>query len=197
MTLPSPLRLRRRLAFPFVVVLYVLLWLGLRETGVFSRGQSITDPLPGVLALVAGALVVSYVVAVAVAAAFVPETGSAPWWARGVIEPTNATLVVIGAITVGLAASIVVEAEGIRVWIGLAPYVRAVALVLAWPLYVVLVVMFAAGNAASPAGLPDLAKRSLLALGVGLTAAWLFVLSSWIAAVVSTVVSLATDRLAR
>lgn len=181
MAIVSLARPVRRLAFPFVVVLYPLLWFVLRDAGIAASGQPAPAVLPQTLALALTAVVVSYIVAVAVAAMLASEPGSASGWTRQLLFPSDGALVTFTAVSVALGAFIVVgSAFAFPGWFETVATV--VGGVIGWPLIVVYGGTIVVENALG--GQSAAVEFVAVGIGVALSVAWLFLLSGWIAAIV-------------
>lgn len=173
------LRPRRTLAFPFVVVLFPLLWFVLREAGIGAVGRPVTDVLPRIAALAAVALTVSYTLAVLVDAAAVPDAESVPPWARPLFTPSNRALATFAAVSLALVAYIVAGSlVAFPGWFD--ALASAVGVVVGWPLLLVVFATFAVGNAVPALQDAFAIQVALVGTGVALSATWLFLLSGWI-----------------
>ena len=192
MELSTIVRPRRSQALPFVVVLYPLLWLVVREFEISAVGQPVTDALPQVLGFAAAAVVISYAVAALVATVLIPEPGSVPAWARALVNPSNATLAVVSVLTLALGAYVATSSVAeFPQWFDTAA--SLVGLVVGWPMVASIFGSYAIGNA-FPA-LQTFAVELLLGMfGIALTAVWVFLLSSWITGIVPPTVPRATTR---
>lgn len=180
MSAVNVLRPRRRLAAPFLAVLYPLLWLAVRGTAT-DRGRSVAGGSLRGLAFMAGAAILSYLVAVAVTAAVRPDPDALPGWARALVAPSTGTLLLVAGASLAVAAY-VVGAPALHVprWFDAAA--RVVGIALGWPLVAVTLGLYAVGNAA-PALQRAFHLQVLVTLGgVSLSAVWLLLLSSWLAA---------------
>ena len=192
MELSTIVRPRRSVAFPFVVVLYPLLWLVVREFEISAVGQPVTNALPQVLGFAAAAVVISYVVAALVASVFIPEPGSAPAWARTLVNPSNATLAVVGVLSLALGAYITTSSVAeFPQWFDTAA--SLVGLVVGWPMVASILGSYTIGNA-FPALQTFTVELLFTMFGVALSAVWLFLLSGWITALVPPTVPQATTR---
>lgn len=176
----APLRPRRSLAFPFVVTLFPLLWTAVRGTTI-GRGRGFAPDSLGFLAYVVGAVTVSYLVAAAVTAAVGVDAESLPVWAGRLLDPSNATLAVVGAVSVVLVAyvggSFLVEFPD-----PVDEAARGVGVVLGWPLVVAVVATYAVGNAFPSLAVPFVVELAVTLAGVALSAVWIFCLSAGVAA---------------
>lgn len=175
----SALRPRRSLAFPFVVLLYPLLWVVVRTFNITAVGYPITANLSDVLALTIGAVVVSYLGAAVGVTALSIDVASVPVWARSLVSPSNATLGVVTVISVALAAYIsAASVIALPHWVDTAARIGGI--VLGWPLMLVILGTYAIGNSL-PALQSQFAVQFVVALvGVTLSAAWVFILATWL-----------------
>lgn len=188
------LRPNRRLAFPFAAVLYPLLWFVARDADIAASVGSAHPTRT--LGLAAVSVVASYVLAVlaaAVAATLDSRRGSVPTWTRPLVRPSDATLAVFAGVSLALGYAVFSGVPlGHSGW--LSPVARLLGAVVGWPL----VVSYAAAVAASDAlGVSSFAaEAAAVVLGVGLSVAWLFVLSGWLVALLGgrSVASPATAR---
>lgn len=184
MTLRSLVRPRRALAFPFAAVLYPLLWFIIRnadisiayeESGVGSRA----------FGFAAGAVVVSYVVAVVVVEVVDAGSNSDSTWKHWLFAPSNRALALFVVVSLLLGIQLL-DVTTTPVW--LRDVERLLGVVVGWPLLATYLVGF---------GLSALFRGSLgvqfaaVAVGVSLSVAWLFVLFGWFADAVSR--SMETD----
>ena len=174
----ASLRPRRNLAFPFVLVSFPLLWFVMRDADISGVGRPVTDVLPRVAGLSVAALVVSYAVAVLLDAVLDLEAESVPGWARPLARPSDGSLATFASVTLALGAYIVAgSAVTFPGWFE--TLASAVGVVLGWPLLLVVLGTVAVSNAFVP--LPISVEIVLVALGVSISAAWLFLLSGWLA----------------
>lgn len=173
----SALRPHRMLAFPFAVVLSPLLWFVFRDADIATASGS-ANPVQ-TLGFAAIAVVVSYVVAVGVVVALGPRHGSASDWVQSLIRPSNATLAVFAVISLALGVYVFGGAiVTFPQWLDSAAAVLG--LVLGWPLVVCYAGTIALGNTLGTQ-LPFAVEAVVVALGIALSATWLFVLSGWVA----------------
>lgn len=174
MRVPS-LRFRRRLAVPFFLVVYPLCWLVVRAVGLTAVARPTTATVLQAGGLTVGAVVVGYLVAVAVTA-LVPD--------RWTLDLSPLALALAGTVTLALATYVVVSSlVGLPQWVDTPA--RVAGLLLGWPMAVVTLATYAVGNAI-PAVRDVVALRLLASLaGATLTAGWVLLLSDWVAAVVS------------
>lgn len=187
MPLPAAVWPTRTLAFPFAAVLFSLAWFLLRDVGIrFGRADLAVDP-SRVALLVVLSVVASYVVAALVVAGLDGTAWSAPGWASSLVSPSDATVGVFVLISVLLAGYAVAgTVASIPDWVDLVA--TPVGVVLGWPLLVAVFGSYAVGNALGTE-LPFLVEAGLVAVGVVVAVAWLFVLSSWIATLSGGIVS--------
>lgn len=192
MDLSTIIRPRRSLAFPFVVVLYPLLWLVVREFEISAVGQPVTNAFPQVLGFAAAAVVISYTVAALVATVLIPEPGSTPVWAQTLVNPSNATLAVVGVLSSALGTYIATSSVAeFPQWFDTAA--SLVGLVVGWPMVASILGSYAVSNA-FPALHTFTVELLFGMFGVALSAVWLFLLSSWITRLVPPTVPRATTR---
>ena len=193
MALSTLIQPRRNLAFPFIVLLYPLLWLVISGYEVNAVGRPITDTYPQVIALTAGTLIISYAIAVVTASVLMPKPGSMPAWARTVVNPSNATLVIVSAISLALGAYIVTSSV-----VDFPQWVDAVAspvgLIIGWPMVGSLIVVFGVENTFPELEIPFAVELLGVLIGAALTATWIFLLSGWLAGFVPPTVPGATSR---
>ena len=176
-------RPRRTLAFPFVVVLFPLLWFVMREAGIGAVGRPVTDVLPQVVALTAVALAVSYTLAVLADAAVIPDAEMVPSRARPLVSPSNRTIATFAAVSLALVAYIVASSVvAFPGWFD--ALASAVGVVVGWPLLLIVLATFAVGNAVPALQDAFAIQVALVAVGVALSATWLFLLSGWLARLV-------------
>lgn len=164
---PTALHPRRRLAVPFLLVGYPLCWLVVRTVGLTAAARPAGAALLRAAAFTIVAVVVAYLVAVAVTPR-VPD--------RWTPDPAPATLRVAGGLTLALATYVVVASVvTLPQWVD-AP-ARVAGVVLGWPLAVVTLATYAVGNAVPVT--QDVPGGPLLAslLGAALTAGWVLLLS--------------------
>ncbi|MFB6123451.1 MAG: hypothetical protein ABEJ78_08335 [Haloferacaceae archaeon] len=184
------LRPRRRLALPFLVALYPSLWLTVRGTGV-ARGPP-ADP-PRFVASVVGAVALSYLVAALVTALIPLDAASLPPRVHRVVAPPNATLLVVGVVTLALGVyvggSFVVEFPR---WLDGAA--RVVGVALGWPLVLATLGLHAVGNAAPALRVPFAVELFVTLVGVATSAVWVVVLSGWLAEGVRSLVDAGGER---
>ncbi|WP_231184747.1 hypothetical protein [Haladaptatus sp. DYF46] len=184
MSLRSLLRPRRALAFPFVAVLYPLLWFIVRDADV-TTAYGVSGVVPRTLGFVTGAVVVSYVVAVVVVEVVEGDSDSASTWKRWLFAPSNRALALFAVVSLLLWIQLL-DVTTTPVW--LRDVERLLGVAVGWPLMAAYLVGF---------GLSVLFRGSLgvqfaaVAVGVSLSVAWLFVLFGWFADAVSR--SLGTD----
>lgn len=178
-SLRSTLRPRRRLALPFLVFVFPLLWVTVRGTSV-ARGPPPTRAPGSTLAFVAAAVVGSYLLAAVEVTVLAGATESWPRWARRLLEPSDAALGWTAAISLALAAYVGGSSlVTFPAWVE--TVARGAGLVVGWPLVVTTLATYAVGNAV-PGGLPFTAQVLATMVGVALSAVWIVVLSTWLAA---------------
>jgi uncharacterized membrane protein YhdT len=179
MAVPDSVRPNRGLVFPFLVVFFPMIWFVYREIPVrIVDGQQVVTPLSRTLALAIGAAVASYSVAVIVVSAIRPREGFLTPWRRALFRPTNGTLLTLVALCSVFVVYVALNAAtNLPYWFEL-----LVGISLLWPLLVAMLVSFAAGNAV-PALQAFGLQAGLVMVGLGLSAVWIFVLSSGIARV--------------
>lgn len=192
MELSPIIRPQRSMAFPFVVVLYPLLWLVVQEFEITTVGQPITNVLPQVLGFAAAAVVTSYIVAALITSVLIPESGSIPTWARTLVNPSNATLAVVSVLSLALGAYIITSSVvAFPRWFDTAA--SLVGLVIGWPMITFILGSYAMGNA-FPALQTFTGELLIGMFGVALSAIWLFLLSGWITDLVPPTAPRATTR---
>lgn len=170
----------RSLVFPFVLVLFPLLWFVNREVGIATA----TTSRPGTeirLAAVESTVVavaVSLVAAIVVVAVLRLASVDVPSRARPFFLPSSGTLAVFTGLSLAFWAAAAFELpRALPAW----GYLLFELLFL-WPLVAVHTGMIVVGNAL--VGEPSLAVQSVVVgVGVALSTAWLFLLSRWIAAI--------------
>lgn len=167
------LRPHRSLVFPFVVVAAPLLWFVARAYDRGARGGL----TPGeTAAAIAASLLASYLAAVVAVAALGARDGDLSPPLDRLFAPTDPTLVVFtGLLGVVVGYAGIEVAFSLPAWTELAFGVPA-----AWPLFALLLAAFAAGNAV-PALQHIAVQGAAVALGVALSAAWLFLVAGWLA----------------
>lgn len=172
-------RPRRRLAFPFIVVLYSLLWLVVKETEISAVGQPITNNLPRVLGLTAVAFVTGYCAAIAAAAVIARIEDRIPSWASAMIAPSSTTLTVVTILSLALGAYLAISSlTEFPHWVDTAAGVSG--LVLGWPLMLCILGIHVVGNTLPALQIPVIVQEFVVIIGVTLSATWIFLLSSWI-----------------
>ncbi|QLG29289.1 hypothetical protein HUG10_17895 [Halorarum halophilum] len=183
MGLPASLRPRRTLALPFVLVSFPLLWFVMREAGIGAAGRPVTDVLPRVVALATVALAVSGVVAILVDAALDIESESVPSWVRPLVSPSNGALATFTAVSLALAVYIVAGSlVALPGWFD--ALASAIGVVIGWPLLLVVLGTYAVGNAVPTLQDAFAIQVALVAAGVALSAAWMLLLSGWLAGLI-------------
>lgn len=184
MTISSVIRPRKSLAFPLLVVLYPLLWLVVRATGTYANAQPVSDSLPEVVVLTAGAILVSYAVAVVVDVVLLPDAESVTAWIRRLLDPSTGTIVLASIVTIGLAAYFGASSLGVAFPSWLAPAERGVGLILGWPIAGSILVVYFVSNTL-PLQIPPAVQLLAVSLGAAFTAAWLFLLASGVSTLAS------------
>ncbi|WP_423743196.1 hypothetical protein V5735_08850 (plasmid) [Haladaptatus sp. SPP-AMP-3] len=178
MNLRSLVRPRRALAFPFVAVLYPLLWFIIRDADI-AAAYGVSGVVPRALGFAVGAVVVSYVVAVAVVELVDGDADSASTWRRWLFAPSNRALALFAVVSLLLGVQLL-DVTTTPVWLRDAE--RLLGVVVGWPLLVTYLGGF---------GLSVLLGESLavqfvaVAVGVSLSVVWLFVLFGWFTDAVS------------
>lgn len=176
MVLPALLRPTRAMAFPFLAVLFPLLWFVYRDAaGVYRFVTS----LPRILAFVGAALIASYAAAVVLGAAVGPADGS-PGRLKPLRAPSNGALVVVAVVSALLGLYLLVDATGVVPgW--LTTVLAPAGIAVGWPMLVAALATYAVGNALGTE-LPLIVEAGFIALGIVASVAWLFGLASWFAA---------------
>ncbi len=164
----------RSLLLPFVVLLYPLLYVIGGQTGLISPYEPISENPVRVLALIVGAIAVSYLVSVVLATAIGVRTGTLIGWKRLLFRPSERVTGVFLLFTVipviYFLADLVVD---------LPPWAElAVGLPLAWPAFVTLVGMYAVENAGLT--LPNSGQMFIIGIGISLSIVWMFLLATWL-----------------
>ncbi|WP_049970426.1 hypothetical protein [Haladaptatus cibarius] len=187
MALPKlrALRPSRSLAFPFAATLYPQLWFVFRDTGFSAVSHPTTAELltmlPRILALTAGAIAVSYLVAFLVVRVLNPDSrdDSLSGWKRLLFRPSNTALVAFALISIALGTYLV-TASTLVFPQEVETLVRLLGVVIGWPLLVVYGGMVILSNAF--VGEPTfLVQAVVVGIGVALSTTWLFFLSGWFA----------------
>lgn len=165
----------RSLVFPFVVLLYPLLYFIGGETGLISPYESVSETPIRILALIMGAVVVSCVFSIVLVAALGVRTGTVTGWEHLLFRPSERVMGIFLLIALippaYFFAGLVVD---------LPPWTElAIGIPFAWPAFVVLIGMYAVENAGLT--LPYLAQILIIGLGISLSVAWMFLLANWFA----------------
>lgn len=179
MSVPSAVRPTRRHVFPFIVAFFPMVWFVFRDSPVrVVDGQRVVTPLSRTVALALLAVVASYTIAVTVMLVVVSPGESSPTWQRMLFRPTNDTLVVLVGLCLVFVAYVTFEAiTELPWWAEL-----VVGIPLLWPLLAAILVTFAVGNAVP--GLQSFALQvGFTVIGLSLSAAWVFLLSTGFARV--------------
>jgi len=165
---------RRSLAAPFLAVLYPLVW------AVYRGGPGLEwaspEPGPAMLLALSGAVLLSYAVAV-VAAPRLPDTSALPAPFRPLVSPSNATLTLVADVSAGLGVYVFAS---LSVPSPLDTVASAVGVLLGWPVLLAVLGSIVLSNAFAPGGLGYGVEFAIVALGVSLSALWLFVLSGFV-----------------
>ena len=162
---------RRRLAAPFLAALYPLAWVVYRG----GPGLEWASPEPG-LALtlpVLGAVLVSYAVAVLVAPRL-PGPQSLPVVLQPLVTPSNATLGLVGMVSVAVGSFVFASLSFPS---PLDTVASAVGVLVGWPALLAVLASIFVSNVFAPGGLGYGVEFGFVALGVSLSALWLFVLA--------------------
>ncbi|KAB1193216.1 hypothetical protein GJR96_07060 [Haloferax sp. MBLA0076] len=181
MDFSRPVRPHRRLLFPFVVVLFPLLAFVYRDAGVrIVDGQQVNTPLLRTLTLTVTAIAVSYTIAIAVARAVGERSKRDSAWTWMLFHPSNGTIAILGILW-----SLIVGYVALNSAVTLPPEASlVVGIPLAWPLFILVLLMYAIGNAFPVFQASFAAQAAFVAIGYALTSAWLFLFSTWIASTV-------------
>lgn len=162
--------------FPFSVAFFPTIWFVYRDAGVrVVDGQQVTTPLSRTLSLAAAAVVACYVVAVVVVSAIETRDESDSRWRRILFRPTNDTIVVLVVLWSTIGAYIALDST-----VSL-PFESelVVGIPLLWPLLVAVLSTYAVGNA-FPALQAFAVQAAFAVVGLALSAAWIFLLSTGI-----------------
>ena len=174
---PRSLRPNRGLVFPFSVAFFPMIWFVYRDAGVrVVGGQRVMTPFSRTLALAIAAVVVSFALSTVVVAAIGPEDESTAPWQRFLFRPTNGTLLVLTALWSIIVAYIALNSAvdlpfGSELVVGVP---------LLWPLLAAILLTYAIGNAI-PALQAFAVQAAFAIVGLALSAAWIFVLSTGLA----------------
>lgn len=181
MTVRSSVRPRRHLVFPFVLALYPSLWFVFRDLDIRSGAGFAPSLFIRTLALLVGAVLVSYAFAVVASELLNVRPESVPSWARRFVAPSNATLAVFSTISLAIGTYAVAgSVVSLPNWLD--TVAMGIGIVVGWPVFVVVLLAFAVGNAVG-GGLPLVVQSLFVVVGIALSTTWLFVLSGWLAAV--------------
>lgn len=180
MVVPATVRPHRSLVFPFFVTFSPMIWFVYRETPVrIVDGQQVATPLSRTLSLAILSVLASYAIAVVVSAAVLRKE-PAPPWRRFLFQPTNETLVTLLVLSSVIVVYVALgSAFDLPSWAEL-----VVGIPLLWPLLATILLMYAVGNAV-PVLQAVAFQVSATVVGLALSAAWMFLLSSWISNVLS------------
>jgi hypothetical protein len=162
---------RRRLAAPFFATLSPLAWVVYRG----GPGLEWASPEPGpmLVPLLFGAALVSYAVAVVVAPRL-PELSGLPVPLRPLLAPSNTTLAVVADASVAVGVYVF---AAISLPSPLDTVASVVGVLLGWPALLAVLASIVLGNVFAPGGLGYGVEFAIVALGVSLSALWLFVLA--------------------
>lgn len=185
MSLASLVRPRRRMAFPFAAALSPLLWFVIRNATSTGSGWFATNALPRAVAFAAGAVVLSYAVAMAVAATTTAEERPLPPWKRWLFAPSNRALGSFGAVSLAFGSYTV--AGTVPQWFDVVAVPAGV--VIGWPLLLLAVGSIAVVNALGQQFAA--VEFAAVAVGVALSVAWLFILLGWLTDAVGRFVEIA------
>jgi hypothetical protein len=163
--------------FPFVVVLFPLFAFVSRDAGVrIVDGQQVNTPLLRTLTLTITAIAVSYTVAIAMVRAIDGRSERDFLWVKMLFYPSNRTIAILGILW-----SLIVGYVALNSAVTLPPETELiVGIPLAWPLFILILLMYAIGNAFPVFQASFMAQAAFVATGYALTSAWLFLLSTWI-----------------
>lgn len=174
MSLASLARPRRRMVFPFATVLSPCLWFIYRDATVTASGRSAANVFPQAIAFAAGAVILSYVIATAIAAIAATEEQPLPRWKRWLFAPSNQVIGLFAS--VALAFDIYIVAGTVPRWFDVVAV--PVGVVVGWPLMLLVVGSIAVVNAFGQQF--AVIEFVAVAVGVALSVAWLFLLFGWL-----------------